>query len=231
MKPTIKKRIKQVFAVLGGLIGLLVILLVIDYGLTMREEAILKDKAERMFKLQKQANYYIAADIRDIVYTPDIENTEKYEMILRIDNVADEPVYVSHPEAQVYMATSKVSWIELPLIEKPDEPVEQMYKVEELSIPIKKLFTIDSDIPYLMNDEMGYYMQLKVVIRLNVLPESGFKEGEVVERKAPTFCFVKPYYISREKIRETMEWGKTQVPEYIPVTAWRKWNRQTGMME
>jgi hypothetical protein len=78
---------------------------------------------------------------------------------------------------------------------------------------------------------MGYYMQLKVVIRLNVLPESGFKEGEVVERKAPAFCFVKPYYISKEQIRETMEWGKTEVPDYIPVTAWRKWNRQTGMME
>jgi hypothetical protein len=231
MKPTTKKRIKQVFTVLGSIVGLLVVLLLVDYGLTMREEAILKDKADRMFRLQKQANYYIAADIRDIAYTPDIEKTEKYEMILRIDNVADEPVYVSHPEVQVYMATSKLSWIEQPVIEKPGEPVEQMYKVEDKSIPIKKLFTIDSDIPYLTNNEMGYYIQLKVVIRLNVMPESGFKEGEVVERKAPTFCFVKPYYISREKIREVMEWGKTEVPIYLPVTAWRKWDREKNRME
>ena len=222
---------KLVFKFLGGIIVLLVVLLAIDYGLTKREESILKERADRMFLLQKQANYYIAADIRDIVYTPDIEQTEQYEMILRIDNVADEPVYVSHPEAQVYMATSKVSWTELPVIEKPGEPVEQMYKVEDKSIPIVKLFTIDSGIPYLMNNEMGYYIQLKVVIRLNVMPESGFKEGEVVERKAPTFCFVKPYYISREKTREVMEWGKTKVPIYLPVTAWRKWDRQNNRME
>ena len=231
MKPSTKRRVKQVFTVLGSIVALLTVVILIDYGVGQKQDAIVKEKADRMLQLQKQAFYYISADIRDVGYTPDIESTDDYEVIIRIDNVADEPVYVSHPEAQVYMATSKVSWIELPLIEKPGEPVEQMYKVEEKSIPIKKLFTIDRDIPYLTNNEMGQYIQLKVVIRLNVMPESGFKEGEVVERKAPTFCFVKPYYISREKIREVMEWGETEVPIYLPVTAWRKWDRQNNRME
>ncbi len=230
MKPTTKKRIKQVVTVLGSILALLTVLILIDYGIAQRQDSIIKEKADRMLQLQKQAFYYISADIRDVVYTPDIENTDEYEVKVRIDNIADEPVYVSHPELQAYMSTGKASWIEVPFKEKPGEPVEQMYKVEEKSLIIKKLLTIDRDIPYTIN-KMGYYMRLKTVIRMNIMPESGFKEGEIVERKGPAVIFVKPYYISRQKMREVMEWGETKVPIYMPITAFRKWNREKNRPE
>ncbi len=231
MKPTTKKRLKQVFITLGSIIALLAIVLLIDYGVAQRQDAIIKEKADRMLQLQKQAFYYISADIRDVVYTPDIESTDEYEVIIRIDNVFDEePVYVSHPELQAYMSTGSASWIELPFKEKPGEPVEQMYKVEGKSLIIKKLLTIDKDIPYTIN-KMGYYMRIKTVVRLNIMPESGFQEGEIVERKGPAVIFVKPYYISREKMREVMEWGETKVPIYMPITAFRKWDKEKNRPE
>jgi hypothetical protein len=202
MKPTTKKRIKQVLTTSGSIVALLAIVILIDYGVAQRQDVIIKEKADRMLQLQKQAFYYISADIRD----------------------------VSHPEAQAYMSTGKASGIEVPFKEKPGEPVEQMYKVEEKSLIIKKLLTIDRDIPYTIN-KMGYYMRLKTVIRLNIMPESGFKEGEIVERKGPAVIFVKPYYISRQKMREVMEWGKTKVPIYMPITAFRKWDRENNRPE
>jgi hypothetical protein len=230
MKPTTKKRIKQVVIGLGSILALLAIIILIDYGVGQRQDAIIKEKADKMLQLQKQAFYYISADIRDVTYTPDIEKTDEYEVTIRIDNVADEPVYVSHPEVQAYMSTGVSSWIELPFKEKPGEPVEQMYKVEDMSLIIKKLLTIDRDIPYTIN-KMGYYMRIKSVIRLYVMPESGFKEGEIVERKGPAVIFIKPYYISREKMREVMEWGETKVPIYMPITAFRKWDRKNNKPE
>ena len=230
MKPTTKKRLRQVVTVLGSIVALLAVLILIDYGVAQRQDAILKERTARMLQLQKQAFYYISADIRDVVYTPDIESTDEYEVIIRIDNVADEPVYVSHPEVQAYMSTGRTSWIEVPFKEKPGEPVEQMYKVEDKSLIIKKLLTIDRDLPYTIN-KMGYYMRIKTVIRLNIMPESGFKKGEIVERKGPAVIFVKPYYISRQKMREVMEWGETKVPIYMPITAFRKWDRENNRPE
>ena len=56
-----------------------------------------------------------------------------------------------------------------------------------------------------------------------VLPESGFKEGEVAERRSSTHVYLKPYYISDDEIREVIDFGDTKVPAYMPITAFRNW--------
>ena len=67
-------------------------------------------------------------------------------------------------------------------------------------------------------------MHIKFVFTMYVLPESGFKEGEVVERKSSSFIYLKPYYVSDAEIREEIDWGKTEVPIYMPITSFRNWD-------
>jgi hypothetical protein len=205
--------------------GLLVMFLLIDYAIGRKQRAIVTEREAKIKRLEEQAFLWISAEIRDITYPADIESSEQYEALLRVDSVADEPVYVSHPLVQAYMQTGKVSWIELPVEDKKGEPKEQMYKIEDNRLRIRKLLTIDRSIPY-NRYLIRKYMHIKFVVSMNVLPESGFKEGEVVERRSSTFIYLKPYYVSRREIREEIDWGDTRVPVFMPITSFRNWDME-----
>jgi hypothetical protein len=205
------------------LLGIIIIVVVVDYHIGQKQEAFIKEKEEKIRRLEEQAFYMLSVEIRDIKETEDIESTEKYEALLRIDNVADEPVYISHPYIKAFVQTGEISWTELPVQDKGGS--EQMYKVEEDGQTVfRKMVTISRDIPY--NEYLiRKYMHVKFYIIMYVLPESGFKEGEVVERRSSTFVYLKPYYVSEEEIREVIDFGDTEVPTHMPITAFRNWSK------
>lgn len=206
---------------LAVILGIIAIAVVVDYQVGRKQEAIIKEKEEKIRHLEEQAFYMLSAEIRDITESEDIERSEKYETLLRVDNVADEPVYISHPHIKAFVQTGEISWTEVPVQDMGGR--EQMYKVEEDGQAIfKKAVTISRDLPY--NEYLiRKYMHVKFYIVMYVLPESGFKEGEVVERRSSTFVYLKPYYVSKKEIREVIDFGETEVPIHMPITAFRNW--------
>lgn len=203
---------------------IILIIIGVDFYVGEKQEAIIKEKEEKINRLEKQAFYMLSAEIRNIKETDDIESSEAYEALLRIDNVADEPVYISHPYVKAFVQTGKISWTEVPIIDKTGDKKEQMYKIdEEDQLVFRKMVTISRELPY--NEYLiRKYMHVKFYIIMYVLPESGFKEGEVVERRSSTHVYLKPYYVSKEEIRKVIDFGNTPVPTYMPITAFRKWN-------
>lgn len=180
----------------------------------------LKAKEARIKRLEEQAFYMISAEVRDIVY----HGNENYDAMLRVDNVSDEPVYVSHPEVKAYVQTGSISWTEVPVQDRKSERKEQVYKIErEGRVPYFKVITINRSIPYNQN-LMPKYMHVRLYISMYILPESGFKEGEVVERRSSNYIYLKPYYVSDGEIRKVIDFGDTKVPAFMPITAFRNWN-------
>lgn len=208
-----------------SLAGIAAMLLTADFLVGKQEQDIIDAKEARVKKLEEQAFYMLSADIRDIRETEDIEKREIYEAVLRIDNVADESVYVSHPHVKAFVQTGSISWMEVPVADKDEGRKKQVYKIEPRggSAVYEKLLTISHELPY--NQRlMPKYMHVRFHIFLYVMPESGFREGEVVERRGSTFVFLKPYYIGEEEIREVIDFGETKVPTYIPITGFRNWD-------
>ena len=97
---------------LVSLFGIILIILLADYYVGKKQDEIIKAKEAKIERLEEQASYMLSADIRDIQETVDIEMSEKYEVTLRVDNVADEPVYISHPYVKALVQTGKISWTE-----------------------------------------------------------------------------------------------------------------------
>lgn len=224
MKRILKIIINRV--TLASLIGIILILLIIDYFVGKKQDETLRAKEAKIERLVEQAHYMLSADIRDIQETEDIELSERYEVILRIDNVADEPVYISHPFVKALVQTGKISWTEVPVKDKKEKN-DQVYKIKEDGQSVfRKIITISRDIPY--NEYLiRKYMHIRFYIFMYVLPESGFKEGEVAERRSSTYVYLKPYYISDDEIREVIDFGDTKVPTYMPITAFRNWKATT----
>lgn len=205
------------------LVGIILTIFVVDYFVSKRQQAIINEREARIKRLERQAFYMLSAEVRDIEETGDISKTEKYEATLRIDNVADETAYISHPHVKAYIQTGEFSWTEVPVQDKEPGKAEQVYRIEpEGQVIYKKLVTINRAIPY-NRYLMPRYMHVRFYISMYVLPESGFKEGEVVERRSSTYVYLKPYYISEKEIREVIDFGETKVPVYMPITAFRKW--------
>jgi hypothetical protein len=207
---------------LVSLFGIILIIFLVDYYVGKKQDEIIKAKEAKIERLEEQASYMLSADIRDIQETVDIEMSEKYEVTLRIDNVADEPVYISHPYVKALVQTGKISWTEVSVKDKKEKN-DQVYKIEEEGQSVfRKIVTISRDIPY--NEYLiRKYMHIRFYIFMYVLPESGFKEGEVAERRSSTYVYLKPYYISDDEIREVIDFGDTKVPSYMPITAFRNW--------
>lgn len=194
-----------------------------DYFIGKKQITIIKEREAKIKRLEEQAFYMLSADIRDIQETKDIETSNKYEALLRVDNVADEPVFISHPYVKAFVQTGTISWTEVPVQEKDNDTVEQMYKIDEEGQNVfRKIITIARNLPY--NEYLiRKYMHVKFYTVFYVLPESGFKEGEVVERRSSTHVYLKPFFISNEEIREVIDFGDTKVPVYMPITSFRKW--------
>lgn len=205
------------------LFSLLVVIFVVDYLVEKKQEKIVHEREKRLKKLEKQAFYMLAVDIRDVKETKNIRKTGNYEVLLRVDNISNEPVYISHPEVKAYVQAGDTSWTELPVQDINPHTKEQVHRIEpEAHILYKKILTISSSIRYNKN-LLPLYMHVKFYISMEVLSESEFQGGNVVERNSTTFVYIKPFWVSTSEIRKLLDFADNRVPVYIPITAFRLW--------
>lgn len=206
------------------LLGILLAGVALDYFVGVRQEEIIRTREAKIKKLEKQAFYMLSVDVRDIQETEDIRKSGQYAATIRIDNVADEPVYIDYPEVRAFMQVNTISWLEVPVAHGNAEKKEQMYKLDTGSHSFQRILTIDPKIPY-NRYLIPKYMHIRFIIRMSVLPESGFKEGEVFERKSETYVYLKPFWITAKEISAVIDFGDTKVPVYMPITGFRNWNK------
>jgi len=217
---TIIKNKKIVFTIAG----LIFVLILTDMYVGRMQEALIREKEEKIKRLEEQAFRLISVDIREITETDRIAETGRYDALIRIDNVGDEPVYFSHPYVKAYIQTGTISWTEVPVEDRTDDKKEQVYKVDEGTILFRKTLSVPRGLPY-NKYLIPKYMHVRFYITMFVIPESGFKEGEVVERKSDSYIYLKPYWISENEIAKVIDFGETRVPTYMPISAFRNWNK------
>ncbi|MBI5639517.1 MAG: hypothetical protein HZA17_03740 [Nitrospirae bacterium] len=206
------------------LLGIVLTGLALDYFVGARQEAIIRTREAKIKQLEKQAFYMLSVDVRDIRETEGINKSWQYAATIRIDNVADEPVYVDYPEVRAFMQVGTISWMEVPVTAAASERKEQMYKLDTGPHSFQRVLTINPKIPY-NRYLIPKYMHIRFIVRMSVLPESGFKEGEVFERKSETYVYLKPFWITEKEISAVIDFGDTKVPVYIPITGFRNWNK------
>jgi hypothetical protein len=184
-----------------------------DYYIGYKQDQIIKEKQEKKERLEKTAFFMIFPDIHDAW---DIKKQpEKYEAVIKIENVSAEPVYVTHPQIRAYVQTGTY-WTEVPTSEREDTKKEQIYKLR----PGKRLYhyvvSIDRKIKYTYYLMYGY-MHVRFHISLFVLPESAFKEEEVIERYTDVYVYLKPFYMSDKDILAQVDFADDKVPIVIPM--------------
>ncbi|MHB8881287.1 MAG: hypothetical protein ACYC69_07215 [Thermodesulfovibrionales bacterium] len=206
------------------LTGIVLAGVAIDYLVGVRQESIISAREAKIKQLEKQAYYMLSVDVRDIRETEDIQKSWQYDVVIRIDNVADEPVYISYPEVRAFMQVGTISWMELPTVDKESEKKEQMYKLGNGQHSFQRMLKIDPKIPY-NRYLIPKYMHIRFLVRFSVLPESGFREGEIFERKSDSYVYLKPFWITTKEISEAIDFGDTKVPVYMPITGYRNWNK------
>lgn len=217
--PMIRKRKMILY-----LIGLIIVMIGADMYISHRQDEVIRAKEEKIRRLEEQAFRLISVDIRDITETGSIADTGQYDAVLRIDNVGDEPAYLSHPLVKAYIQTGTISWTEVPVEDKVGERQEQVYKIDQGTILFRKTLTVSRGLPY-NRYLIPKYMHVRFYIVMYVLPESGFKEGEVVERRSDSYIYLKPYWVSQREISQAIDFGKTKIPTYMPISAFRNWNK------
>ena len=201
----------------------MLIALAIDYYVAERQDEAIRARAAKLKKLEQQAFYMLSVDVRDIRETAGIRKSWKYVAKIRIDNVADEPVYIDYPEVRAFMQVGAISWREIPVAAAASEKREQMYRLDTGPHAFERVLTVDPKIPY-NRYLIPKYMHIRFIVRMSVLPESGFKEGEVFERKNDTYVYLKPFWITEKEIAAAIDFGDTKVPVYMPITGFRNWN-------
>lgn len=206
------------------LVAIVLLALAIDYYVAEQQEAIIRAREERIKKLEKQALYMLSVDVRDIRETQDIQKSGKYATTVRIDNVADEPVYIDYPEVRALIQVGTISWMEVPLTDAEPDKKEQMYKLDTGPHAFQRILTIDPKIPY-NRYLIPKYMHIRFLVRMSVLPESGFREGEIFDRKNDTYVYLKPFWITEKEISAVLDFGDTKVPVYMPITGFRNWDK------
>jgi hypothetical protein len=224
------KNVSELLAVLrnrralASLVGIILLVICADLYVGRRQEAIIREREAKIKRLEEQAFRMVSVDIRDITETGRIGETGRYEVVLRIDNVGDEPVYFSHPDVKAYIQTGTISWTEVPVEDKAGEQKEQVYKIEKGTLLFRKILTVVHGLPY-NRYLIPKYMHVRFYINMFIIPESGFREGEVVERKSDTYVYLKPYWISKGEIAKAIDFGDTRVPTYMPISSFRNWNQ------
>lgn len=204
--------------------GIALIALAIDGYVAERQDAAVKAKEERIRKLEQQAFYLLSVDVRDIVETADIRKSWNYLATIRIDNVSDEPVYIDYPQVRAFVQVGAISWSEIPVTAAASEKKEQIYRLDTGPHSFEKILAIHPTIPY-NRSLIPNYMHMRFFIRLSVVPESGFKEGEVFERKSDTYVYLKPFWITEQEIAAAIDFGDLKAPVYMPITGFRNWNK------
>jgi hypothetical protein len=209
---------------LGGAAMIVFVVLLADLFVGAQQDAILREREAKIKRLEEQAFRLVSVDVRDITETRGISQTGRYAAVIRIDNVGEEPVYLSHPTVKAYIQTGTISWTEVSVGDMMTGRERQVYKIEKGSLLIRKTLAVPRSLPY-NRHLIPKYMHVRFYITMFVLPESGFKEGEVVERKSDSYMYLKPYWVSEREIARVIDFGKTKVPTYMPISGFRNWNK------
>jgi hypothetical protein len=229
MEPTRKNSMRKILSLFINrkalllLLGAVIMGLAIDYYVGEQQEAVIRAREAKVKKLEKQAFYMLSVDVRDIRETDDIRKSWKYTAKIRIDNVADEPVYIDYPEIRAFIQVGTISWMEISVADAASEKKEQMYKLDTGPHSFERILTINPKTPY-NRYLIPKYMHIRFIVRMSVLPESGFKEGEIFERKSDSYVYLKPFWITDKEISAAIDFGDTKVPVYMPITGYRNWN-------
>lgn len=184
-----------------------------DYYIGQKQESIIRERDAKKQRLEKLAFYMIFPDIQDawdIAGAP-----EKYEAVLKVDNLADEPVYASNPEIRTYVQTGTF-WTEVPIHDKEKEKHEQIIKIEKGQHLYRKIVTIKRNLRYTFYQMYGY-MHVRFHISMFVVPQSVFKEEEVIERFSDVYIYLKPYFITDKEILKQVTFADNKVPVMIPM--------------
>ncbi len=193
--------------------GILLLLFLVDQYIGSKERAIIREREAKRERLEKLAFFMIFPDISDVKDIKD--KPEKYEAIIKVENLTDEPVYITHPEVKAYVQTGTF-WTEVPVHEDKNEKKEQIYRLDHGIHLYKKVITINRNIKYTYY-MMPYYMHVRFHISFFVLPESAFKEEEVVERYTDVYIYLKPYFVNKELISKELKFPDNKVPVMIPM--------------
>jgi hypothetical protein len=203
-------RKKKVFAVL---LGIILVFFVTDYLVGRKEATVIKEKEARKERLEKMAFYMIVPDIQD---ARAIKNRHgEYEAVIKIENLADEPVYITYPRVVTYVQTGTF-WTEVPVREGNKGIQEQVLRLERGVHLYRKIVTISRAIKYTYYQMFGY-MHVRFRISMFVLPESAFKEEDVIERYSDSYIYLKPYYMSDREIARQVAFPDNKIPTMIPM--------------
>jgi hypothetical protein len=184
-----------------------------DYYIGQKQESIIKEKVAKKQRLEKLAFYMVFPDIQDAWDVPGAP--EKYEAVLKIDNLADEPVYSTYPEIRAYVQ-SGTYWTEVPVHDKEKGEHGQIIKLEKGQHLYHKIVTIKRDIKYTFYQMYGY-MHVRFHVSMFVVPQSVFKEEEVIERVNDVYIYLKPFFITDREILNQVTFADDNVPVMIPM--------------
>jgi len=213
--------------IIAVIFGILLFLFLLDWYIGIKERSIVREREAKREKLERLAFFMILPDIYDV---KDIKNRpEEYETIIKVENLTDEPVYITHPEVKAYVQTGTF-WTEVPVHEDQNEKKEQIYRLDPGIHLYKKIVTISRNIKYAYY-MIPYYMHVRFHISFFVLPESAFKEktqtredqrlfegtGDVVERYTDVYIYLKPYFVDEELISKELKFPDKKVPVMIPM--------------
>ncbi len=197
----------------ASLIGVVLLFVAADYLVGLKETAIIREKEAKKERLQKRAFYQIMPDVEDARIIKG--KPGQYEIVIKIENLADEPVYISYPQAVAYVQTG-MSWTEVPVSEGERKAEEQVIRIEPGVHRYRKIITISRSIKYSYYQMFGY-MHVRVRLSLFVLPESAFKEEEVVDRYSDAYMYLKPYYMPDREIARQVKFPDNKIPVMIPM--------------
>lgn len=207
--PGMSRKKKSIAVVLG----IIAALLLVDFFIGRKQDSVIREKEAKKQALERLAFYMVLPDIQnawDISGAP-----ENYQAVLKIDNLADEPVYTTYPEVRAYVQ-SGTSWTEVPVYDKDKGEREQIIKLEKGRHLYNKIVTIRRDLNYTYYQMYGY-MHMRFHISLFVVPQSVFKEEEVIERASDVYVYLKPFYITDKEILKQVTFVDNKVPIMIPM--------------
>jgi len=196
-----------------ALLCIIAIFLLADFFIGQRQESIIRERDAKKQQLERLAFFMIFPDVQDawdIAGAP-----EEYEAVLKIDALADEPVYATHPEVRAYVQTGTF-WTEVPIRDKEKGKHEQIIKLDKGQHFYKKIITIKRNIKYTFYQMFGY-MHVRLHISMFVVPQSVFKEEEVIERVNDVYMYLKPYFLSDREILQQVKFPDNKVPTMIPM--------------
>jgi hypothetical protein len=207
--PVIRRKRKAIAAI----VCVIALFLLGDYFIGLHEDSIIRNKEAKKQRLEKLAFYMVFPDIQDAW---DVHGAPgQYEAVLKVENLADEPLYATYPEVRAYVQ-SGTYWTEVPIRDKVKETHGQIMKLEKGVHLYNKTMTIDRGIKYTFYQMYGY-MHVRFHISMFVVPESVFKEEEVIERVNDVYIYLKPFFLTDKDILKQVYFADNKVPVMIPM--------------